>query len=105
MCGPSSAASRSPSTLQSPTGYRNHLTRDPCGAFRGEENHGLGDVRALGPAQCRDKMRARIAASSGQFALNREISVCAGLRGGAGRTRTSNQTVIAETRVNQRSPH
>jgi GAF domain-containing protein len=34
-----------------------------------------------------------------------EISVCVGLRGGAGRTRTSNQTVIAETRVNQSSPH
>ena len=27
------------------------------------------------------------------------------LRGGAGRTRTSNQTVISETRVNQGSPH
>jgi hypothetical protein len=40
-------------------------------------------------------MRARIAASSGLFALNREISVCAGLRGGAGRTRTSNQTIIS----------
>ena len=34
-----------------------------------------------------------------------EISVCVGLRGGAGRTRTSNQTVTAETRVNQGSPH
>src|SRR4029077_17668532 len=33
---------------------------------------------------CRDKMRARIAASSGLFALKREIPVCAGLRGGAG---------------------
>jgi hypothetical protein len=33
-----------------------------------------------------------------------EISVCVRLRG-AGRTRTSNQTVIAETRVNQGSPH
>ena len=40
-------------------------------------------------------MRARIAASSGPFSLNREISVCAGLRGGAGRTRTSNQTIIS----------
>jgi hypothetical protein len=29
--------------------------------------------------------------------VDREISVCAGLRGGAGRTRTSNQTVIADT--------
>jgi hypothetical protein len=46
-------------------------------------------------ADCRDKMRARIAASSGLFALNREISVCAGLRGRAGGTRTSNQTVIS----------
>jgi hypothetical protein len=36
---------------------------------------------------------------------SREISVCTRLRGGAGRTRTSNQTVIAETRVNQGSPH
>jgi trehalose-6-phosphate synthase len=33
-------------------------------------------------------MRARIAASSGLFALNREISVCIGLRGGAGRFTT-----------------
>src|SRR6516225_9623561 len=44
---------------------------------------------------CRDKMRAQIAANSGRFALNWEISVCAGLRGGAGRTRTSNQTIIS----------
>ena len=44
-------------------------------------------------------------ANSGLFALNREISVCVRLRGGAGRPRTSNQTVIAETRVNQGSPH
>jgi hypothetical protein len=34
-------------------------------------------------------------ASSGRFALNREIPVCAGLRGGAERTRTSNQTIIS----------
>jgi hypothetical protein len=40
-------------------------------------------------------MRARIAASSGLFALNREISVCAGLRGGAERTQTSNQAVMS----------
>ena len=29
------------------------------------------------------------------FPMNREISVCARLRGGAGRTRTSNQTIIS----------
>jgi hypothetical protein len=33
----------------------------------------------------------RIAASSGLFALNREISICAGLRGGPERTRTACQ--------------
>jgi hypothetical protein len=31
--------------------------------------------------------------------LNREISVCAGLRGGAGRTRTSNQTRLSAARA------
>ena len=43
--------------------------------------------------------------SSQQQTATAEISVCVGLRGGAGRTRTSNQTVIAEARVNQGSPH
>jgi replication-associated recombination protein RarA len=43
------------------------------------EDVGIGSVDALTPL----------------FALNREISVCAGLRGGAGRTRTSNQTIIS----------
>src|SRR4029077_10736980 len=47
-------------------------------------------------ADCRDKMRARPAAMSGLFALNREISVCVRLRGGVGRTRTSNQAVIVK---------
>jgi hypothetical protein len=45
---------------------------------------------------CGDKIHARIAASSGLFATNREISVCARLRGGVGRTRTSNQAVIVK---------
>jgi hypothetical protein len=40
---------------------------------------------------CRDKMRARIPASSGLFTSNREISVCLRLRGGAERTRTACQ--------------
>ena len=54
---------------------------------------------------CRDKMRPRIPPVRGYSRASREISVCVGLRGGAGRTRTSNQTIIAETRVNQGSPH
>ena len=39
-------------------------------------------VPAIQSADCRDKRRAQIAANSGRFALNWEISVCAGLRGG-----------------------
>ncbi len=36
--------------LQSPTRYRNHLARNSCGGLRGEENYGLGDILASGPA-------------------------------------------------------
>jgi hypothetical protein len=50
---------------------------------------------AIQSADCRDKMCAPIAASSARFALNREIYVCAGLCGGPGRTRTSNQAVMS----------
>jgi hypothetical protein len=53
-------------------------------------------VPAIQLADCRDKMCAQIAASSGRFTLNREIPVCPGLRGGVGRTRTSNQAVIVK---------
>jgi hypothetical protein len=55
-----------------------------------------GSERALEvqSTDCGDRTRARIPASSGLFALNRKISVYVGLRGGAGRTRTSNQSVI-----------
>jgi hypothetical protein len=41
-------------------------------------------------------MGARMPPGSGLFALNREISVCVRLRGGVGRTRTSNQAVIVK---------
>ena len=43
----------------------------------------------------RDKTPGRIAASWALFARHREISVCVGLGGGAGRTRTSSQTIIS----------
>jgi hypothetical protein len=43
-------------------------------------------------------MRGRIPASSGLFATSREISVCARLRGGAERTRTSNQAIMSRHR-------
>jgi hypothetical protein len=42
-------------------------------------------------------MGARIPAGSGLFALNWEISVRPRMRGGAGRTRTSNQTIISRS--------
>src|SRR6516225_1509521 len=46
----------------------------------------------------RDKSRARNAANSGHSATIGEISVRTRLRGGAGRTRTFNQTVMSEPR-------
>ena len=42
----------------------------------------------------RDKLLARNAANSGHSTTIGEISVCVRLRGGAGRTRTSDQTII-----------
>jgi hypothetical protein len=47
------------------------------------------------PVVGRDKAPARKPTNSALFARHREISVYMGLRGGAGRTRTSNQTVIS----------
>jgi hypothetical protein len=44
----------------------------------------------------RDKGPARKPTNSALFARHREISVCMGLRGGVGRTRTSNQAVICK---------
>src|SRR5262249_42621798 len=37
-------------SLQSRTRYCNYLTRNSCSGWRGEENDGLGDVLAFGPA-------------------------------------------------------
>jgi hypothetical protein len=48
------------------------------------------DARGSGGASC-PLRRGQIAASSGRFTLNREIPVCAGLRGGAEKTRTACQ--------------
>jgi hypothetical protein len=78
---------------------------DTTAEHRNQRRH--WQLAAACDATCRAETEcpARIPANSGLFAINREISVCVRLRGGAGRTRTSNQTVIAETRVNQGSPH
>jgi hypothetical protein len=69
---------------------RNHLLAYKVGRDKGRER-----ALEIQSTDCGDKTRARIPASSGLFALNREISVCVRLRGGAGRTRTSNQTIIS----------
>ena len=77
-----------------PSLYQGQLPPSGNAIFQGRDKD-LKTVPAIQSADCRDKMRAQIAANSGRFALNWEISVCAGLRGGAGRTRTSNQTIIS----------
>src|SRR6516225_1653341 len=44
----------------------------------------------MGPTRKPSSLKAaQIAANSGRFALNREIPICAGLRGGPGRTDTN----------------
>jgi hypothetical protein len=48
------------------------------------------------PVTAETKPPARKPTNSAPFARHREISVCMGLRGGVGRTRTSNQAVIAK---------
>jgi len=50
--------------------------------------------------RCRDKVSARKPTNWAPFARHREISVCMGLRGGAGRTRTSNQPIITCANTN-----
>jgi hypothetical protein len=58
---------------------------------------GAETVPKIRSTASRDKMRARIPANSGLFAKNREISVCIGVRGGPGRTRTRNQSPCVAT--------
>src|SRR6516164_2131529 len=67
-----------------PSLYQGQLPPSGNAIFRGRDKD-LETVPAIQSADCRDKIRAQIAAGSGRFALNREIPVCSGLRGGAGR--------------------
>src|SRR6516164_9389584 len=71
-----------------PSLYQGQLPPSGNAIFQGRDKD-LKTVPAIQSADCRDKMRAQIAANSGRFALNWEISVCAGLRGGPGRPHTS----------------
>jgi hypothetical protein len=69
--------------------------RSPFNGISGGRDNGVETARHIQPIVSRDKAPARKPASSVLFARHREISVCMGLRGGAGRTRTSNQTIIS----------
>jgi hypothetical protein len=64
------------------------------GILRGRDS-GVEKARHIQPIVSRDKAPVRKPTNSALFARHREISVCMGLRGGAGRTRTSNQTIIS----------
>src|SRR5207302_3578950 len=71
--------------------FHQHRFPLPGNAILRGRDKGAETAPEIPSTHCRDKMRARIPASSGLFALNREISVCVRLRGGPGRTRTGNQ--------------
>ena len=66
------------------------------GNLKGRDN-GVEKARQKQPIVSRDKARARNPARPALFARHREISVCMGLRGGVGRTRTSNQAIMRAT--------
>src|SRR6516164_1573219 len=70
-----------------PSLYQGQLPPSGNAIFQGRDKD-LKTVPAIQSADCRDKMGAQIAANSRRFALNWEISVCAGLRGGPGRPAT-----------------
>ena len=84
-----------------PSLYQGQLPPSGNAIFQGRDK-GPETVPAIQSADCRDKMRAQIAANSGRFALNWEISVCAGLRGGPGSCPTSsNLNYLLKVRVNR----
>jgi hypothetical protein len=79
---------------------RNTSLRHCQSLFPGNEilpgrDSGIERARHIQLIVSRDKVSARKPTNWAPFARHREISVCMGLRGGAGRTRTSNQTIIS----------
>jgi hypothetical protein len=83
---------------QSPirTSLRNRLSLFPGKCVFGGRDNGAEKVRQIQPLVSRDKGAPRNPANLGLFVGDGEISVRSGLCGGAGRTRTSNQVVIAK---------
>ena len=74
---------------------RRHRSLLSGNAILGGRDKGPEMALEFRSAACRDRTRVRIPAGSGLFATRREISVCIGMRGGPGRTRTSNQAVMS----------
>ena len=69
-------ASRRTDPAFEPSLYQGQLPPSGNAIFQGRDKD-LKTVPAIQSADCRDKMRAQIAANSVRFALNWEISVCA----------------------------
>ena len=84
--------------LVEPSGQINAAIVGVGGFLGAGEKDVAVNFSSIKPSMKNNKMYLQIAANSGRFALNREISVCAGLRGGAERTRTSNQAVMSRHR-------
>ena len=77
-------------TVERATAAGARVVVEPRRGLRGRDK-GAETAPEIQSTARRDKMRARIPASSGLFAMNREISVRLRLRGGAERTRTACQ--------------
>jgi hypothetical protein len=72
-----------------------HQSPEPGNAILRDRDKGLQSPPPNPINRLQRQMRARIPVVRGLFALNEEISVLTRLCGGAGRTRTSNQTIIS----------
>ena len=71
-------------TVERATAAGARVVVEPRRGLRGRDK-GAETAPEIQSTACRDKMRAQIPASSGLFAMNREISVRLRLRGGAER--------------------
>ena len=86
--------------LPSSTSHSNRSLRTEV-SVAGKRNFQRGDKEAettleIQGRRCRDKITLGNSANSGLIAGFREISVRTRVRGGAGRTRTSNQAVMKQ---------
>ena len=86
--------------LPSPTSHSNRSLRTEVSVagkrnFQGRDKE-AGTALEIQGRRCRDKISLGNSANSGLIAGFREISVRTRMRGGPGRTRTSNQAVMSQ---------